>query len=85
MYKLQRGPMRSLVHENDNLCEISHKRVGCLHYKVLPILKDIVQGLLKFKVKKKVKCNGFVLSKHVKDYFPRRKHRCCGVTYPTDQ
>jgi hypothetical protein len=75
VYKLQRDLVRDLVHENANLCEISQKRVGRLHYEVLPILKDIVQGLLKFKVKKKVKCKGFVLSKHVKDYFPRGKHR----------
>ena len=72
---MQRDPVRALVHENDNLCEISHKRVGRLHYEVFPIMKDIVQVLLKFKVKKKLNYKGFVLSKNVKDYFPRRKHR----------
>jgi hypothetical protein len=38
---------------NDNLCELWHKCLGHLHYGALPLLKDMVVGLLDFKVERK--------------------------------
>lgn len=40
------NPIKSLMHDNDNLCELWHKGLGFLHCGVLSILKDMVQGLL---------------------------------------
>lgn len=45
------------MHDNDNLWELWHKRLGHLHYGVSSILKDIVQGLLDLKFEKKGVCN----------------------------
>jgi hypothetical protein len=67
-------PMRALVHDNDNLCEIWHKRLGNLHYETLPILKNMVQGFPNFKVEKKGVCKGYALGKHVKVVFPSSEH-----------
>jgi transposase InsO family protein len=72
---LQGDPVRALVHDNDNLCELWHKRLGHLHYGALSILKDMVQGLSNFKVEKKGVCKGCALNKHVKVAFPSNKHR----------
>jgi hypothetical protein len=46
-----------------------------LHYGALPILKNMVQGLLDFKVEKKGVCKGYTPRKHVKVAFPSSKHR----------
>lgn len=66
--------MRALVHDSDNLSELWHKRLGHLHYRAMSILKDIVQGLLNFKVEKKGVCKGCALDKHVKIVFPSNEH-----------
>jgi hypothetical protein len=61
------------VHDNENLCELWHKRLGHLHHGALPILKDMVQGLPDFKVQKEGVCKGCALSKHVKAAFPNNE------------
>jgi hypothetical protein len=43
--RLQGEPIRALVHNNDILCELWHKRMGHLDHKALPILREIVTGL----------------------------------------
>jgi hypothetical protein len=50
LYRLQGEPVRALVHNINNLCELWHKRMGHLHYKALPILREIVTGLLEFNI-----------------------------------
>lgn len=40
----------NLVHNNDNLCELWHKKMGHLHHKALLILWEIVTGLLDFSI-----------------------------------
>lgn len=42
----------ALVHGNDKLCDIWHKRSDHLYYGALPHLKDMVQGLANFKIEK---------------------------------
>jgi hypothetical protein len=34
------------VHDSDKLCKLWHKRFGHLHYGALPLLKDMVQGIV---------------------------------------
>jgi hypothetical protein len=75
LYRLLVDLVRALVHDSDNLCKLWHKRLGHLHYKALPILKDMVQGLLDFKIKKIEVCKGCALGKHAKTAFPSSEHR----------
>jgi hypothetical protein len=75
MYRLQGEPIRALVHNSDNLCELWHKKMGHLHHRALPIQREIVIGLLEFKVEQHSVCRGCTLGKHAKVAFPRSKHR----------
>lgn len=50
LYMLQGEIVQALVHSCDNLCELCHKRMWHLYYRVLPILRDTVIGLLYFNI-----------------------------------
>jgi hypothetical protein len=50
LYRLHGETVRALVHNNDNLCELWHKRMGHLHHRALPILREIVTRLLEFNI-----------------------------------
>jgi hypothetical protein len=50
LYRLQGKTVQALVHDNDNLCELWHRRMGHLHYKVFLILREVVTDLLDFSV-----------------------------------
>jgi hypothetical protein len=69
-YKLLANSIKhgALVHGSDKLCELWHKRFGHLHYRALPRLKDIVQGLLDFNIKK----IGLCTRRACQDYFPKQ-------------
>jgi hypothetical protein len=67
------------VHNNDNLCELWHKRMGHLHHRVLPILREIVTGLPEFSIEQHGVCRGCMLGKHAKVAFPSSEHRSKGI------
>jgi hypothetical protein len=75
LYRLQGEPVRALVHNSDNLCELWHKRMGHLHHKALPILREIVTGLPEFSIEQHGVCRGCTLGKHAKVAFPSNEHR----------
>jgi hypothetical protein len=50
LYMLQGKPIQDMVHDSDSLCELWHKRLGNLHYKVLSITRGIVTSLPKFRI-----------------------------------
>jgi hypothetical protein len=75
LYKLQGKHVRALVHDSDNLCELWYKRMGHLHHKALPILREIVIGLSKFNIEPHGVCRGCTLGKHAKVVFPSSRHR----------
>jgi hypothetical protein len=51
LYSLKGKPIQvALVHDSDNMCELWHRRMGHLHYKMLLILREIVTGLPDFSV-----------------------------------
>jgi hypothetical protein len=79
LYRLQGEPIRALVHRSDSLCELWHKRMGHLHHKVLPILREIVTGLPNFSIEQQGVCRGCTLGKHVKVVFPSSEHRSKGI------
>jgi hypothetical protein len=49
--------------------------MGHLHHKALPILREIVIGLPKFRVEQHGVWRGCMLGKHAKLAFPNNKHR----------
>jgi len=50
-YRLKGRPVQiALVHDNDNLCELWHMRMGNLHCRELPILREIFIGLPYFTI-----------------------------------
>jgi hypothetical protein len=63
------------VHNSDNLCKLWHKRMGHLHHREFPILREIVISLPEFSIEKHGVCRGCMLGKHAKDSFPSNKHR----------
>jgi hypothetical protein len=50
LYRLQGKNFQDLVHDNDNLCDLWHRRLGHLHYRELMILRGIVRGLPEFMI-----------------------------------
>jgi hypothetical protein len=72
---LQGEPIRALVHNNNNLCGLWHKRMGHLHHRAFPILSEIVIGLPKFSFEQARVCRGCTLGKHANAAFPSNKHR----------
>jgi hypothetical protein len=58
-----------------SLCELWHKRMGQLHHRALPILKEIVTGLLEFNIEQHGVCRGCMLGKYVDAAFPINEHR----------
>jgi hypothetical protein len=63
------------VNHNDNLCKLWHKRMGHLNHKTLPILREIVIGLLEFRVEQQSVCRECTFGKHAKVDFPSINHR----------
>jgi hypothetical protein len=75
LYMLEGEPIRALVHNSDNLCELWHKRMWHLHHRALPILREIVTALPKFNIKKHGVCRDCTLGKHAKVVLPSSEHR----------
>ena len=50
-----------------------------LHHKALPILREIVTGLLEFNIEQHGVCRGCTLGKHVKAAFPSNEHMSKGI------
>jgi len=67
------------VHDCLKLCELWHKRFGSLHYGTLPFLKEMVQGLLNFKIEKTRVCKDCTLDEHAKTTFQSSEHRSRGI------
>jgi hypothetical protein len=75
LYRVLVDQVRALMHDSNNLCDLWHKRLGHLHYGVLSILKDMMQGLLNFKIKKIRVCKGCALNKHANTAFQSNENR----------
>jgi hypothetical protein len=52
-----------------------HGCCGHLHYEVVSVLRDIVEGLLDFKIEQIGVCKGCALAKHSNSAFPSREQR----------
>jgi hypothetical protein len=58
------------VHNNHNLHELWYKRMGHLHHRALPILREIVTGIPEFNIEQHGVCRGCMLGKHANAAFP---------------
>jgi hypothetical protein len=70
LYRLQGQPVQALMHTSESLCELWHKRMGHLHHRALPLLRQMVTGLLDFSLDHQGVCRGCALGKNVKASFP---------------
>jgi hypothetical protein len=75
LYKLTGQPTQALVHDNDSLCELWHRRLGHLHQHALPILRKMVTCLPEFGTKHQVVCKCCALGKNAKAAFPSSDSR----------
>ena len=69
LYKLISPSAQALVHIEFSLCELSHRRFGHLHFKILPTLSSIVDGIPKLKEDHEGICKGCALGKNTKRHF----------------
>jgi len=80
LYKLQGKHIQALVHHNDNLCELFHRRLGHLHYRVLSILiRGVVTSLLEFNVEYQGVCRECALGNNAKATFQSSESSSKGV------
>jgi hypothetical protein len=80
LYGLQGEFVPASMHNSDNLCELWHKRMGHLHHREMPILREeIVTGHPKFSIAQHGVCRGCTLGKHAKTAFPSSEHRFKGI------
>ena len=67
------------MHDSDNLCKLWHKRMGHLHNRVLPILRERVNGILEFNIEQYGVFRRCTLGKNAKVSFPSSEHRSKGI------
>ena len=68
LYRLMFQPAQALIHNNNNndLCELWHRRMSHLHHGALRVLREIVTGLREFIVEHRDVCKGCALGKYTK-------------------
>jgi len=71
----------ALVHDSSKLCELQHMHIGHLHYGALPILKNLVLRLPKFKIEKEGVYKECAHGKHINTTFPSSECRLRGSLY----
>jgi hypothetical protein len=79
LYRLQGKPIQALVHDNDNLCELWHMRMGHIHYRVMSILREVFTGFPEFNVDQQGMCRGCEIGNNSKAYFPSIESRSKGI------
>jgi hypothetical protein len=79
LYRLQRQPVQALMHTSESLCELWHRRMGHLHHRALPLLRQMVTGLPDFSLDHQGVYRGCALGKNVKVPFPSNETRSKGI------
>ena len=75
LYKNFEDSTHALVHHTVDPCEIWHIRFRHLHYTTLPVLQNMVIGMLEVSPKHDGICKGCALGKNTKKSFSRSKNR----------
>jgi hypothetical protein len=79
LYKLKGHPETTMTHAIKNSCELWHRRLAHINYKVLPYICKVVTGLPELKVDQEGICNGCVQGKNIKNPFPKRDNKAEGA------
>jgi hypothetical protein len=79
LYRLQGHLVQVLMHTSESLCELWHRRIGHLHHRALPLLRQMVIGLPDFSLDHQGVCRGCALGKNVKASFPSSEIRSKGI------
>jgi hypothetical protein len=80
LYKLKgKHVQMTLVHDNDNLCELCNGRMGHLHYRALSILREIATGLPNLSVEQQGVYRGCALGENAKAAFPSSQSMSKGI------
>jgi hypothetical protein len=81
LYKLMFHPARALMHStnNNDLCDLWHRRMAHLHHGALRILREIVTGVPEFSIEHQEVCKGCALGKYTKTAFPSSDNRVAGI------
>jgi hypothetical protein len=75
LYRLHGQHAHALLYTSENLCDLWHRRMGHLHHKSLPLLRQMVTGLPEFSLDQQGVCKGCALGKNVKAAFPSNETR----------
>jgi hypothetical protein len=77
LYKLMFQLARALMHStnNNDLCDLCHRRMVHLHHGALRILREIVTGVPEFSTEHQEVCKGCALGKYAKTTFPSSDNR----------
>jgi hypothetical protein len=77
LYKLMFQPARALMHStnNNDLCDLWHRRMAHLHHGALRILREIVTGVPEFSIEHQ-RC---ALGKYAKTTFPSSDNKVAGI------
>jgi hypothetical protein len=79
MYKIKGHSEASMTHAIENPCEIWHRILSHINYKVPPYVCKAVTGLLELKVDHEGMCSGCVQGKNIKNHFLKRDNKEEGV------
>jgi transposase InsO family protein len=79
LYKLKGHPETAMTHAIENSCELWHKRLAHINYKVLPYICKAVTSLPELKVDQEGICNGCAQGKNIKNPFPKRDNKAEGA------
>jgi hypothetical protein len=82
LYKFLFQPVRALIHStsnNNDLCEIWHKRMAHLHHGAFRVLREMVTGVPDFSSEHHELCKGCILGKYTKTAFSSSDSREEGI------
>jgi len=79
LYKLKEHQEKTLVHYSVSSSELWHLRLAHINYRELPILGNMVIGLLNIRVERDGVYKGYALGKNVKGRFTGSDSRSKGI------
>jgi hypothetical protein len=79
LYRLQGQPVHALLHTSESLCNLWHRRMGHLHHRALPLLRQMVTELPAFSMDQQGVCKGCALGKNDKAAFHSSETRYKGI------
>ena len=79
LYRLKGKAEQAMVHSTVSPSELWHQRLAHIHYKALPVVSKVVNGLPDLKDSKEGVCRGCAKGKNVKNPFPGSDSRAKGI------